>query len=177
LEESELITGCQNNKPAFQRALVDRYSGLLFTIARRYAKDTYEAEDVLQESLAKILLNIQKFTPTGSFEGWMRKITVNTALRRLTKRKHLEDINNLGNNEPEVSPQVFASLHAEELLQLISKLPDGYRQIFNLYAIESYSHVEIAQMLNISESTSRSQYMRSRRMLQMMVVELEKVNV
>jgi RNA polymerase sigma factor (sigma-70 family) len=177
LSEDELIIGCQKNKPRFQRALVDRYSGLLFTIARRYAKDNHEAEDILQESLTKILLNIYKFVPKGSFEGWMRRITVNTALKRISNKKQFVDLNQADSMLPEVAPDIFATLQAEELLSLISKLPDGYRQIFNLYAIESYSHVEIAGMLGISEGTSRSQYMRSRRMLQSLVLELEKVRL
>ena len=177
MSEEALIKGCQKNKPRFQKALVDRYSGLLFTIARRYAKDNFEAEDILQESLTKILLNIHKFVLEGSFEGWMRRITVNTALKKVSKQKYLLDLEQADALIPEVSPDVFATLHAEELLNLISKLPDGYRQIFNLYAIEAYSHVEIAEMLGISESTSRSQYMRSRRMLQSMVLQLEKVRL
>lgn len=151
---------------------------MLFTVARRYGRDRHAAEDVLQDALLKIFRAIPKYEPTGSFEAWMRRIVVTTALQSLDKSWSQREVGNIEfAAEPAEPPDIFARLGAEELLHLIAKLPEGFRQIFNLHIIEQYPHTEIATMLGITESTSRSQLTRARRLLQSMIAEREKIKV
>ncbi len=151
---------------------------MLFTVARRYGKDRHAAEDILQDALIKIFRAIPKYEPTGSFEAWMRRIVVTTALQSLDKNWRKEEAGNLDFvEEPTTQPEIYARLGAEELLQLLARLPEGFRQIFNLHIIEQYPHTEIAVMLGITESTSRSQLTRARRLLQNMIAEREKIKI
>lgn len=176
MTERDIIQGCQQGVPVYQRALVDRYAPVLFTVAKRYARDEAMAQDILQEALIKIFRALPDYEATGSFEGWMRRILVNTALHAMGKnwmRHENGDLSHTG--EPAAFPEIYAQLGAEELLRLIAQLPEGFRQIFNLHVIEQYPHTEIARMLGISESTSRSQLVRARRLLQSMIVKREQV--
>lgn len=176
--EAEIIKGCQREDARFQRELVMRYSGMLMTVARRYARDEGSAEDILQEAYVRIFKNIRKYKPSGTFEGWMRRIVINEALRILDRKyfkcEHagLEDIPPLS-----LAPEVYNHLGTEELMKLIRKLPDGFREIFNLAVIEGYSHEEIGDMLNITASTSRSQLTRAKKKLRQMITELERENI
>ena len=151
---------------------------MLMTVARRYSSNRHVAEDVLQEALIRIFKAIPQYQPYGSFEAWMRRIVVTTALQSLDKSWHRNE-NGIPEQaeEPYMMPEVYAQLGAEELLALIAKLPEGFRQIFNLYVIEQYPHTEIAIMLGITESTSRSQLTRAKRLLQNMIAQREKINV
>jgi RNA polymerase sigma-70 factor (ECF subfamily) len=167
MTEKEIIKGCLKDKEASQRALYDRYAGKMYMICLRYAKSREEAEDILQEGFVAIFDNIKKFRSEGSFEGWMRRIMVNTALKTYHKQRfHNEQLELSDYDTHFEDPQAVAMLSTKELLELISALPDGYRLVFNLYAIEGYSHKEIADKLGISESTSRSQLLKARKMLQ-----------
>ncbi|MDZ4681735.1 MAG: RNA polymerase sigma factor [Saprospiraceae bacterium] len=178
MTEHEIIRGCKQGVTLYQRTLVERYSPMLFTVARRYGRDRHAAEDVLQDALMKIFRAIPKYEPTGSFEAWMRRIVVTTALQALDKSWHQRESGNLDYaEEPVAPPDIYARMGAEELLQLIAKLPDGFRQIFNLHIIEQYPHTEIAVLLGITESTSRSQLTRARCLLQSMIAEREKVKI
>ncbi|MEO0775101.1 MAG: RNA polymerase sigma factor [Bacteroidota bacterium] len=167
LSEQQLIKDCQRGKKSSQYELVRRYSGMLLTICRRYASDEAMAKDILQETLIRIFTQIDKYRATGSFEGWMRRIAVRTALnwldrkyiRRETYPVELEVDGHL-------DPTILDQLGAEEILKLVQGLPLGFRTVFNLYAIEGYTHQEIAELLQISESASRSQLSRARRLLQ-----------
>jgi len=151
---------------------------MLFTVARRYGRDRHAAEDVLQDALLKIFRAIPKYEQTGSFEAWMRRIVVTTALQALDKNWIQRENGNMDFIvEPVAPPDVYSQLGAEELLQLIARLPEGFRQIFNLHIIEQYPHTEIAVMLGITESTSRSQLTRARRLLQSMIAEREKIKI
>jgi len=151
---------------------------MLLTVARRYARDRHAAADVLQDALLKIFRAIPKYEPTGSFEAWMRRIVVTTALQALEKNWNQYETGDLENTTaPITMPDAYAALGAEELLNLIAKLPEGFRQIFNLHVMEQYPHTEIAVMLGITESTSRSQLARARRLLQAMIVNREKVKI
>ncbi len=136
------------------------------TICRRYAKDQPEAEDMLQDAFISIFSHISQFKSIGSFEGWLKRITVNAAIRVLQKRK--VRIVPISDDQHEMESQEFnvlSDLNAEDLLKLINQLPDGYRTIFNLYVIEGYSHDEIAGMLKIKTATSRSQLSKAKAML------------
>ncbi len=166
MKETDLIQGCQKKDSIAQHALFEKYAGILMTICRRYATDQPEAEDMLQDSFISIFSHINQFKSTGSFEGWLKRITVNTAIRVIQKRK--VRIVAISEDQHETESQdlnVLSDLNAEDLLKFISELPDGYRMIFNLYVIEGYSHDEIAGMLKIKTATSRSQLSKARAML------------
>lgn len=147
----------------------------MLTVCIRYAFDKMEAEDILQDAFIKVYKNISKFKHEGSFEGWIRRIVVNTALKHCSKRKlHFEEMKPDSGMDRVVDPQAYQHLSETDLLKLIHGLPEGYRIVFNLYVIEGYSHDEIASMLNIQESTSRSQLVKARRCLQNEVLKLQK---
>jgi len=137
-----------------------------------------EAEDILQDAFIKVFDNISKFEFKGSFEGWIRRIVINTALKNYSKKSFKQEQIGL-ENQPELplEPEIYSHLEEEKLLRLINQLPDGYRVVFNLYAVEGYSHKEIADLLGIQESTSRSQLVKARKMLQGMIVDLQKIAV
>jgi RNA polymerase sigma-70 factor (ECF subfamily) len=167
LTEEQLIKSCQEGDKRGQFMLVERYSGKLMTICRRYAAEDAIAKDMLQESLIRIFKAISNYHPIGSFEGWMKTITVCCALQSLhkTNRKKEEPLTEWCEEEPS-EPEVYSHLNEEEIIKLVRELPEGYRVVFNLYVIEGYSHQEIAYLLTISESTSRSQLGRARKLLQ-----------
>ncbi len=178
LSEQELIKGCIERVPHKQRLLFEQYSGKFMTVCLRYAIDTMEAEDMLQEGFVRIFKNIHQFKFEGSFEGWMRRIVVNVCLKSIQKRKiQFREIEENSEREPQVDPYIYGNICEEDLLKLISKLPDGYRTVFNLNVIEGYSHDEIGVLLGIEASTSRSQLVKARRMLQSQIIQLEKIAV
>lgn len=147
-------------------------------VCLRYTRHEMEAEDILQDAFIKVFDHIDKFEFKGSFEGWIRRIVINTALKNYSKKsfKH-EQIGLESQPELPLEPDIYAHLQEEELLRLITRLPDGYRIVFNLYAIEGYNHKEIAELLGIQESTSRSQLVKARKMLQVMIIDLQKIAV
>jgi RNA polymerase sigma factor (sigma-70 family) len=165
-----LIDACLRHEAPAQRRLYECFAPQLMAVCYRYASDQAMAEDILQEGFVKIFQNLHRYQDQGSLEGWMRRIVVNTAIDQLRRRKRQQGEIEL--NETIVDAQVedaIDHLEAEFLLNLIQQLPEGYRLVFNLYAIEGYSHAEIAKQLNISEGTSRSQYTRARGQLQRMI--------
>lgn len=164
--EDELLKGCQNGDKKAQRALYERYSSRFFAICLRYTKDRFVAEDVLVEGFMKIFERLHQFENKGSFEGWMKKIMVTQALLKLRSNKHLNMEVLVDESRPlENSGYEITHLEAADLMELIAELPVGYRTVFNLYAIEGYSHQEIAALLGITESTSKSQLNRARGVL------------
>jgi RNA polymerase sigma-70 factor (ECF subfamily) len=170
MTEAAFIRACQEGKPEYQRMLVLRFSALLMTVARRYAGDDATAKDILQDAFVLIFRYLPEYRDTGSFTAWMTRIVVTTALKRMNSATFRRE-QALGDDYPEsvVEPTVYAELEAETLLGLIQQLPEGYRQIFNLYVVEGYRHEEIATMLGISAATSRSQLARARERLQAMI--------
>ncbi len=166
MTEQEIIQGCLIGKSICQKALYDRFSGKMFAVCLRYARTPSDAADILQEGFVKVFTKLNQFQFQGSFEGWIRKIMVNTALRTY-QRQHFEKEESGFEQLPDapVNPDAVSNLSEMELLKLISKLPDGYRMVFNLVAMEGYSHAEVADTLGIQESTSRSQLTKARRML------------
>jgi len=164
MDEQELILGCIAARPKAQKALFDIYAPKLYVVCLRYLKDQMRAQDVLQDTFVKIFANISNYKSEGAFEGWLKKIAVNTCLDQLRKdRKLLTDVS-IDDVSHKLSSESFSAekLMADDLLKLVQALPDGYRTVFNLFAIEGYSHQEIAQQLGISESTSKTQYLRAR---------------
>lgn len=156
-----------------QEKLYKQFSGKMFAVCLRYFSDRMEAEDVLQEGFIKVFTHLGQYSGSGSLEGWVRRVIVNTALEKLRKKSFLISINDNENMIAETSSNhAFSNLESMELLKLVRNLPQGYRVVFNLYAIEGYSHAEIAQTLGISEGTSKSQLARARGTLQKMVREL-----
>lgn len=168
MNESDLIKACVSKNPRAQRILYDKYSAKLMTVCRRYYSSTEEAEDAFQEGFVKIFSKIAEYKYEGSFDGWLRRVMVNTILdmmRRNKKHAYHEDVTEM----PNITAQTNSPLDdmsAQELMNVLTTLPDGYRTVFNLFAIEGYSHKEIADQLGITESTSKSQFLRARAYLQ-----------
>ena len=166
------------NKAACQRMLFDAYAGKMMSVCYRYAGNTHDAEDLLQEAFIKIYAHIHQFKWEGSFEGWLRRIVVNTALKALQKKRlHFTEINEAASGGLKIEPETYSQLHTDQLMMLLKSLPDGYRVVFNLYVIEGYDHDEIAKMLNIQASTSRSQLVKARKMLQQMIKKNEIITI
>jgi RNA polymerase sigma factor (sigma-70 family) len=146
--------------------LYEQFAGKMHAVCLRYARSPSDAADILQEGFVKVFTKLDQFQFQGSFEGWVRRIMINTALRAY-QRQRFEHESSGYEHLPEspVDPDALAILSEAELLRLISRLPDGYRVVFNLVAIEGYSHAEVAELMGIQESTSRSQLTKARRWL------------
>jgi RNA polymerase sigma-70 factor (ECF subfamily) len=164
MEEQELIQDCIAARPKAQKALFDIYAPKLYVVCLRYMKDQMRAQDVLQDTFVKIFAHIGNYKSEGAFEGWLKKIAVNTCLDQLRKDKKLLTDVSLDDVSHKLAHQDYSveKLMADDLLKLVQALPDGYRTVFNLFAIEGYSHQEISVQLGISESTSKTQYLRAR---------------
>ena len=169
MTEVEIIDGCRRNEPVSQRALYEKYAGLMFSVCRRYVKVQEVAEEMLSNGFVKAFKNIDKFEFRGSFEGWLRRIMVNECLNYLQTQKgiwlSIEDAEFEVNKSHSVSDDT-ADLHVQDLLAMVDELPTGYRTVFNMYCIEGYKHNEIGEILGISENTSKTQLMRARETLQ-----------
>lgn len=165
---SELILRCRKGCRRAQYELYEKFAPKMFAVCLRYARDASEAEDMLQDGFIKVFANLGSFKDLGSFEGWVRRIFVNTALEKFRKKNPMLLSSELHPNLAITRDDetVLNRLSAEELTRLIRSLPDGYRMVFNLYAVEGYSHKEIGEMLSISEGTSKSQLARARQHLQ-----------
>ncbi|HEX6915091.1 MAG TPA: sigma-70 family RNA polymerase sigma factor [Chitinophagaceae bacterium] len=178
MTEFELIKGCIRQDRSCQRLLFEQYAGKMMTVCLRYAHDTMEAEDMLQEAFIRVFNYIEQFKFEGSFEGWVRRVVVNTALKQLQKKRlNFSEISDNNQHAPRLESYAYSNLGEEELMKLIHQLPDGYKTIFNLNVIEGYSHEEIARMLDIQPSTSRSQLVKARKMLQQQILNLQKIAV
>lgn len=176
MTEQELIKGCHRKDKNSQRELFRRFAPVLFTLCRQYARFDHEAEDILQDAFIRIFEKLSSFRNEGSLEGWMRKITVQTALRRYQKISYKNERAGLDSApEPSYFPEIYAQLNEEELLKHIRSLPEGCRIVFNLFVFEGYSHQEIAKALDIGESTSRSQLAKARTILRQKIFEFEKI--
>lgn len=174
MEEQQLINECKKGNRLAQKELYDKYSRKMMGVCLRYINEKETARDILQDGFVKVFTSIGTFSGIGSFEGWIRKIFVNCALEFLRKSDVLREATEWDNiTEPvPAGDSVISELSAADLMKLIQELPTGFRMVFNLFAIEGYSHKEIGDMLNITESTSRSQYTRARQLLQKKVKEL-----
>jgi RNA polymerase sigma factor (sigma-70 family) len=178
MTEADLIQYCRQQDARAQKLLYDRFAPKMLGVCRRYVVHREDAEDVLVEAMFKVFDNIGSYSGMGSFEGWIRRIVVNEALMFLRKRKLLTvdaeqtDIaNRLEHSEP---LSIEHELAAQDILRLLEKLPTGYRTVFNLFVIEGYKHIEIADMLGISINTSKSQLILAKDRLRQEVLKLEK---
>jgi RNA polymerase sigma factor (sigma-70 family) len=170
LTEKELIAGCVNRENSSQRLLFEKYAGKMMSVCLRYTNDEHAAQDILQVGFIKVFDYIHQFKHEGSFEGWMRRIFVSVAIRQLKKKKlYFAEINDTIQAGHSEAPAIVSKISEGELHQLIRKLPDGYRTVFNLVVIEGYSHDEIAAMLKIQPATSRTQLLKARKMLQSLI--------
>ena len=166
LSEQELIEGCRKGNRAFQKALYDGYCRKMLVVCLRYSKTTAEAEDILQEAFVKVFQGIKDFRQEAKLETWITRIMVNTALNVQRKKLYLYpmvDVAEINLPEEEMS---ISGIHFTQLLEMIQSLPQGCQIVFNLFAIEGYSHKEIAESLGISEGTSKSQFARAKSLLQ-----------
>jgi RNA polymerase sigma-70 factor (ECF subfamily) len=171
-EESNkiLIKGCLAQNQKSQKTLFDTFAPTMYAICYRYAGNSDQAKDLLQDGFIKVFTKLGEFKFEGSFEGWMKRIFINHALEYLRKENRQPDMINVDdahNISAEVSS--FTNIDTRQILSLIQKLPTGYRTVINLYIIEGYSHKEIAEMLGITESTSKTQLFKARLMLQKML--------
>ena len=171
------MEGCKAGTRKMQEALYQQMASKMLVVCMRYAKDRMEAEDVLQMGFIKIFQKIGEYRGDGSFEGWMRRVMVNTAIE--SYRKNLRTLNIVPIEDAYEQPGVgfdFSRLGMQDLLKVIQKLSDGYRMVFNMYIIEGYSHKEIAETLGISEGASKSQLSRARAILREEIIKMEGID-
>lgn len=166
-ELDDLLARCGRHEPAAQRALYARYAGRMLGVARRYVRSVAEAEDILQDAFVKVFTRLADFRGEGSFEGWVRRIVVTTALNHWQSGQHRRQQVLLDDAPEPFAPDAdaFDRLGVAEVLALMEKLPDGCRLVLNLYAVDGYSHGEIAELLGIQESTSKAQLSKARKLL------------
>ncbi len=167
LTERELVQGCLGGDRRCQETLYTRFSRRMYAVCLRYARHELEAQDLMQEGFIRVYEKLSAFRMEGSLEGWIRRIMVHTAINHYRKKAfQMERFGMEHLPEAPVASTAVGDLGEQELMALISELPDGYRHVFNLYAIEGYDHAEIAAMLGCGESTSRSQLSKARSFLQ-----------
>jgi RNA polymerase sigma-70 factor (ECF subfamily) len=170
------VKKCLKGDARAQRALFEKFAPKMLGLCLRYAKNTEQAEDVLQDGFVKVFTKLSNYSGNGSLEGWIRKIIVNTALDEIRRNLKFKDNVNVDDVDYklELNSHIVEGLAADDLMKIVNDLPDGYRVVFNMFAIEGYSHKEIAMQLNISENTSKSQYSRARAYLK---VKLEGLGI
>ena len=167
LSERELVQGCLDADRRCQELLYARYARRMYAVCLRYARHELEAQDLLQEGFIRVFNKLSGFRLQGSLEGWIRRIMVHTAINTYRKKSFQQERFGMEHlPEEPVEAVALDHLGEQEVLKLVSALPEGYRAVFNLYAIDGYDHAEIAEMLGFGESTSRSQLAKARRMLQ-----------
>lgn len=171
--EEVLLEGCKKNDAIAQQELYNKYSPKMLSVCYRYAKTREDAEDMLQEGFIKVFTQISQFEARGSLEGWILRIMVHTCINHLKKNKRFNDNIDLSYAESIGIREDYipARLQAKQVVECIRALPLGYRTVLNLYAIEGYSHKEIGDMLDIEESTSRSQFTRAKNLLESMLLK------
>jgi RNA polymerase sigma-70 factor (ECF subfamily) len=175
--EKELIQLCIKGDRQSQKQIFEIYGSKMLAVCHRFAKNKAEAEDIFQEGFIRVFRHLCNFSFEGSFEGWIRRIMINTALKYNNKKAVGWNVDSIENIDlyDHVEPSVISSLSEEELILYIGELPEGYRMVFNLFVIEGYSHKEIGELLHIEESTSRSQLVKARKMLQAKINDILKM--
>ena len=173
MTEEAMLHGCLHNEAPAQQELYCKYSPKMLSVCYRYAKSREDAEDMLQEGFIKVFTQIRQFQNRGALEGWIRKIIVHTCINNLKKNKKFsESVDIIYASGVQVKEENIPSIvQAKQVVECIRMLPIGYRTVLNLYAIEGYSHKEISVMLDIEESTSRSQYTRAKTMLEDILIK------
>jgi RNA polymerase sigma-70 factor (ECF subfamily) len=173
MTEEAILQGCLKNSAKAQKSLYEKYSGKMLAVCYRYAHNREDAEDMLQEGFIKVFSQIHTFKSQGAFEGWIRRIIIHTCINNLKKNKKFkESVDLIHANSLQIREDTIPSiLQAKQVVECIRLLPIGYRTVLNLYAIEGFSHKEISDMLDIEESTSRSQYTRAKAMLEDVLIK------
>ncbi len=171
-EKSLIKKAIDNNREA-QQQLFEQHSPKMLGVCRQYVKDLHHAEDLLLQGFLKVFKNLHRFKHEGSFEGWIRRIMVNTSISYLRK-KNLVDLSDEGYVFNDAATESLENTSVEDIQKLIDKLPEGYKMVFNLFAIEGYKHSEIAAKLGVSESTSKSQLFKARKLLQQNYIKMNK---
>jgi len=176
--ETELIQGCVRGNRDCQQVIFRKYAGKMLALALRYAKHQMEAEDIVQEAFIRVFDHMHTFEHKGSFEGWIKRIVINVALKNFSRKRFSQEQIGIDQDfDAPVEAPADLLMGVQEILDMVKELPDGYRVVFNLYAIEGYNHKEIADMLGIQESTSRSQLVKARKLLQQKLAGLQKIAV
>lgn len=173
MTEEALLQGCLQNKSSAQKELYEKYSPKMLSVCYRYGHNREDAEDMLQEGFIKVFSQIHTFENRGALEGWIRRIMVHTCINILKKNKKFnESVDLIHATTAQIREESIPSIiQAKQVIECIRLLPMGYRTVLNLYAIEGFSHREIGEMLDIGESTSRSQYTRSKAMLEDILIK------
>jgi RNA polymerase sigma factor (sigma-70 family) len=175
LTEEDLIKGCIQKNVNCQRMLFEQYAGILMTVCIRYSSTQAEAEDVMQEAFIRVFAYIHQYRFEGSFEGWLKRVVANTALRILQKKGiRFSELNEDVHDQHIANTEAWSQASEAEILKLISNLPTGYRTVFNMYVLEGYTHEEISAMLRINIGTSRSQLAKARKTLRQQIISQEK---
>lgn len=170
IPEADLIDGCLKGDRRTQEELYRRFSPKMYAVCLRYAGNAEEAQDILQEGFIKVFKKLDSFRSEGSFEGWIRRIFVNTAIEHFRRKRYLMPVTEKEENTIEGKYlSVLDNLAAADIMSLVQELSPGYRTVFNMYVVEGYSHKEIGDILGISEGTSKSQLSRAKVILQDMV--------
>lgn len=172
--ESELIKRAIKNNREAQHVLFELHAPKMLSVCRYYIKDMQHAEEVMLNGFFKVFSNLRNFKNEGSFEGWMRRIMVRESISFLRQKKSIEFLDETITNENDYSNNIKTNIEVAEIQQLIDTLPDGYKMVFVMYAIEGYKHNEIAEMLNITKGTSKSQLFKARKLLQASIKKLNK---
>jgi RNA polymerase sigma-70 factor (ECF subfamily) len=173
LTEEQLIIQCKKQDAQAQGALYQKYSGVLFAICLRYSPNYAEAQDNLQDAFLTIFKKVEQYSGKGSFEGWIKRVTVNTVLQKYRKKRHFDIV-----NEDQIADEAEVEVEdnnipLDGLLQMVQELPDQYRLVFSLYVLDGYSHKEIGERLGISDGTSKSNLARARKILQKKVTNFK----
>ena len=171
-EETELIKLAVENNRQAQQQIYSRFSSKMLSVCRQYIKDIQYAEDLMITSFMKVFVNLNKFENKGSFEGWMRRIMINECISYIRVHKKINFLEEEFYKETGFNA-TDSDYNVDEIQLMIDNLPEGYKLVFNLFAIEGYKHQEIATMLNISEGTSKSQLFQARKMLQEQIIKLK----
>lgn len=177
LHIDDVVKGCREQNPLSQKQLYQQFAGKMMGICVRYCQNVELAKDAMQEGFVKVFKHIDSFNGKSKVDTWMTRIMINTTLNQIKKHKRYdliednESTSDFINNQHDVSPDSITALSHAELLDMLHELPDGYRIVFNLYAVEGYNHREIGEQLGISEGTSKSQLNRARKQLQKLVTE------
>jgi RNA polymerase sigma factor (sigma-70 family) len=176
--ENVVLQGCLNHDPSSQKLLYERYKISMFTLCLRYATDRSDAEDILQDGFLQIFKQLHQFDSSrGVLEAWMRKVVINTALQQIRKKKM--SFVEMNDAQPQLSTDedVVSNMSLKELLLHIRRLPTGYRTVFNMYVIDGMQHNEIAEMLNITVSTSKTQLFKAKQLLKKSITEAQNVHL
>ena len=175
MTEEELIANCRLQNPKYQRILVEQYASMLMATCLRYCKNRADAEDCIQEAWINVFKAIDKYQPSGSFKAWIQRIGINCCLSHYRKSASIIRIETNQLSRPShQSPLVYAAMNADEIIKLLHKLTDTKRQVFTLYVVEGYKHAEIAEMIGVTESTSRSILTRARQEIKELINSYDK---